>query len=92
MTEPEILAHNRGVMALAAVAAACAEVLRGRLTEAPTRFSFAIAALEGIVEAADHLTRPPPPSDDNEHASSPTPRPTPPERDQGASVTVEAQA
>lgn len=58
MTKAEAVAYNAGVAAVAAIAAASADVLRARITEAPTRFNFAIGALEGIVEAANELMLP----------------------------------
>jgi hypothetical protein len=61
MTRAEILAFNAGLAALAAVSAASADALRVRLVEKPTRYTFAIEALEGIVEAAADLMLPLPP-------------------------------
>lgn len=63
MTHAEILAYNAGVADLAAIAEAAADALRTRITEAPTRFNFAIAALDGIVEAAGDLKLPLPPNE-----------------------------
>lgn len=56
MTRNEIIAYNAGVADLTAIAEAAADVLRARITDAPTRFNFAISALEGIVEAAGDLS------------------------------------
>ena len=76
MTRAEIVAFNRGLAAIANVAAASAAVLRARLVEAPTRFNFAIGALEGIIGAAADLTLPLPP-DGSEPAAVVLPKPAP---------------
>lgn len=75
MTRAETVAYNAGVAALAEIAAASAFVLRGRLVEKPTRYSFAVAALEGIVEAAESLMLPPPPDAQPSAAGAPGPAP-----------------
>ena len=66
MTRNEILSYNAGVNALAQIATASADALNERITVAPTRYGFAIGALEGIAEAAHNLLQPLPPSNEEE--------------------------
>ena len=61
MTRAEIVAHNRGVAVVASLAAAAANALAARLVDKPTRFAFAIEALDAIVEASADVMVPMPP-------------------------------
>lgn len=58
MTRSEILAHNAGIALVVTLAARSSDALIGRLTERPTRFSYAIEALDAIVEAGAALALP----------------------------------
>ena len=79
MTRSEIAAYNAGIVALAALAAAAADRLAARLEERPTRYAFAIEALDSIVEGATELLVPLPPDDSepfcNPLAPAPVERP-----------------
>ena len=55
MTRAEIIAYNAGLATAIALATASAAALRLRLSERPTRFNYAVGALEGFVEAATDL-------------------------------------
>ncbi len=68
-------AYNAGVADLAAIARAAADVMRSKLKQKPTRYGFAIEALDGIVEAAAALTLPDEPMAASE-ARSPIARPS----------------
>jgi len=58
MTQGERDAFNRGIDAMARLAQCSADVMRGKLKEKPTRYCFAIEALDGLVEAARDLRLP----------------------------------
>lgn len=58
MTRAETIAHNDGVMAMIDLANAAAQALEERITEAPTRFNFAIGALRGVAEEGKALLKP----------------------------------
>jgi hypothetical protein len=75
MKQSEIDAYNAGVSAVADLAKRAAEDMRTKLRQKPTRYGFAIEALEGLVEGSRDLMLP----DDPSHPQSqPAPRSGPP--------------
>ena len=62
MTPREIVAYNAGVAAVLDLARATSAALAPRLVEMPTRFNFAMGALDGIAEEGRALLIPLPPS------------------------------
>ena len=50
MTTTEAKAYRTGIQAMIDLATAAAEALKSRITEKPTRFNFAIAALEALAD------------------------------------------
>ena len=50
MTPAEIVAYNRGVEAVLALARATSVALAPRLSKQPTRINFAMGALDGLAE------------------------------------------
>jgi len=84
MTQGERDAYNRGIDAMARLAQCSADVMREKLREKPTRYCFAIEALDGLVEAARDLRLPDGPANVE---SKPAPRQGP--RGSGALCIVE---
>jgi hypothetical protein len=74
MTRNEMLAHNAGVLAVLALAIRSAQALESRLTEKPTRFNFAIGALQALAGEGASLLLPIPPRG-GEPADAVTPQP-----------------
>ena len=60
MTRAEIIAFNQGIETVLSLARQTADSLRAKLTEKPTRYPFAIAALDEIADLGIHLLRPVP--------------------------------
>lgn len=62
MTAAEIDAYNAGVAAVLDLAKATSAALVPRLAERPTRFNFAIGALDGLADVGRALLLPTPPA------------------------------
>lgn len=55
MTRSEITAYNAGIIAVLELALRSAQALEPRLIEKPTRYSFAIEALDALAEESAGL-------------------------------------
>ena len=60
MNQAEMIAFNAGVAAVLALAKRTADALAPKITSKPTRFNFAIAALDGVAEEGRALLLPSP--------------------------------
>ena len=63
MNNAEIAAYNAGVAAVLALAKRSADALAPKITQRPTRYNFAIAALDAVAEEGRALLFPVPPTD-----------------------------
>lgn len=79
MTRNEILAYNAGVSAVLALALRCSQTIEPKLTTKPTRYNFAIGALNALADEGHALLMavPPGPSETDPlaHPHEPGPQP-----------------
>ena len=72
MTRSEIIAYNAGVAGVLDLAKRSADALAPKVISKPTRYNFAIAALDAVAEEGRALLLPVPPADNAPVASRPS--------------------